>query len=78
MTQFDLEFWQSINGFMAEDEALALFDISREAASMGPLLEIGSYCGKSSYVIGAACRQKDSVLFCVDHHMGSEEQQPGE
>ena len=63
---------------MEEAEARKLFDVALEAAGMGPVLEIGSYCGKSSYLIGMAAKQRDSILFCVDHHQGSEEQQPGE
>lgn len=78
VTGFDLEFWRSVKGFMAEDEARTLFTIALQAASYGPVLEIGSYCGKSSVVIGSACRERGSVLFCVDHHRGSVEQQPGE
>jgi len=42
------------------------------------LLEIGSYCGKSAYIIGCACKQHDSILFSIDHHKGSQEQQSGE
>ena len=45
---------------------------------MGPCLEIGSYCGKSTVYLGTACREKESILFSIDHHRGSEEQQPGE
>jgi len=41
-------------------------------------IEIGSYCGKSAYIIGSACRETGSILFSIDHHRGSEEQQPGE
>ena len=44
----------------------------------GPCLEIGSYCGKSTVYIGTACRENNSILFSIDHHRGSEEQQPGE
>ena len=43
----------------------------------GPYLEIGSYCGKSAIYLGAAARARDTVLFSVDHHRGSEENQPG-
>jgi hypothetical protein len=43
----------------------------------GPLLEVGSYCGKSSVYLGAAARERGRVLFAVDHHRGSEENQPG-
>jgi predicted O-methyltransferase YrrM len=47
-------------------------------AAKGPCLEIGSYCGKSALYLGAACRIVGGVLFSIDHHRGSEEQQPGE
>ena len=42
------------------------------------MLEIGSYCGKSTICLGLACQQRNSLLFAVDHHRGSEEHQPGE
>ncbi|PKN69669.1 MAG: hypothetical protein CVU54_09265 [Deltaproteobacteria bacterium HGW-Deltaproteobacteria-12] len=48
------------------------------ASKKGPCLEIGSYCGKSAVYIGSACKTNGSVLFSIDHHRGSEEQQPGE
>lgn len=78
MKTIDKTVWQKIKGFMDETEADRLFEVALEAAGMGPLLEIGSYCGKSAFVIGSACREKGSVLFSIDHHRGSEEQQPGE
>jgi len=65
-------------GFMEEDEALRLYELARKAATLGPCLEIGSYCGKSALYLGLACKQKGQVLFSIDHHRGSEEQQPGE
>jgi hypothetical protein len=48
------------------------------AGRRGPCLEIGSYCGKSTVYLGTACKEVHSILFAVDHHQGSEEQQPGE
>ena len=42
-----------------------------------PLLEVGSYCGRSTVWLGAAARYNNSVLFAVDHHQGSEENQAG-
>lgn len=63
---------------MADEEAERLYRTALEAATLGPCLEIGSYCGKSAYFIGLACKQRQGVLFSVDHHGGSEEQQPGE
>ena len=65
-------------GFMPEQEGLALHDAALRAARRGPLLEIGSYCGKSTVYLGAAARACGSVVFTVDHHRGSEENQPGE
>jgi predicted O-methyltransferase YrrM len=67
-------------GFMPPDEGLALFRAGRDAAAAvpgAPLLEVGSYCGKSSIYLGAAARDGDTVLVAVDHHRGSEENQPG-
>ena len=64
-------------GFMPDDEGLALHRAGRVGASFGPLLEIGSWCGKSSIYLGAAARQRETVLFAVDHHRGSEENQAG-
>ena len=64
-------------GFMPEEEGLALYQTGLEAAPLGPMLEIGSYCGKSAIYLGAAAEKKMGVLFSVDHHRGSEEHQPG-
>jgi len=70
---------EAARGFMPADEGLALYRaaVSIERSVSGPLLEIGSYCGKSALYLGAAARRADRVLFCVDHHRGSEENQPG-
>lgn len=65
-------------GFMAEEEALRLYELAREAAPLGPCLEIGSYCGRSAAYLGFGCREAGGILFSIDHHRGSEEQQPGE
>ncbi|MCP3901374.1 MAG: class I SAM-dependent methyltransferase, partial [Desulfobacteraceae bacterium] len=74
----DFEFASTIKGFMHDDEALLLYQTSLKAAEKGPILEIGSYCGRSAYFIGLACKEKNAILFSVDHHKGSEEQQPGQ
>ena len=68
----------SVKGFLDIAEGVALYQHALTAASMGPLLEVGSYCGKSSVYLGAACKKSGSVLFAVDHHRGSEEHQLGE
>jgi predicted O-methyltransferase YrrM len=67
-----------VKGFLAEEEGRALWEFALCASQSGPCLEIGSYCGKSSLYLGDACRQNRSILFSIDHHCGSEEQQPGE
>lgn len=68
---------RAARGFMPDDEGLALWEAGRSVAVDGPLLEVGSYCGKSAIYLGAAARDLNRVLFCVDHHRGSEENQPG-
>jgi len=65
-------------GFLDSEEGASLYRIALAASSLGPCLEIGSYCGKSSIYLGKACRKNNQVLYSVDHHRGSEEQQPGE
>jgi predicted O-methyltransferase YrrM len=72
-----LEHARAAIGFMPDDEGLALHDAGLEAAAIGPLLEVGTYCGKSAVYLGAAARERDTVLFTVDHHRGSEENQAG-
>jgi len=64
-------------GFMPSDEGLALYEAAAALTADGPLLEVGSYCGKSAIYLGAAAQQAGRVLFAVDHHRGSEENQPG-
>jgi hypothetical protein len=69
---------RSFKGFMADDEAERLYELAQEAAVRGPCLEIGSYCGLSAAYLGLGCQKAGSVLYSLDHHEGSEEQQPGE
>src|SRR6478752_10352890 len=68
---------EAARGFMPPDEGLALHDAAATTAIDGPFLEIGSYCGKSAVYLGAAAVERNTVLFSVDHHRGSEENQPG-
>lgn len=68
---------RAAKGFMPDDEGLALHRAGAAAADTGPLLEIGTYCGKSSVYLGAAARNAGTVLFTIDHHRGSEENQVG-
>jgi predicted O-methyltransferase YrrM len=69
---------RSVKGFLDEDEGRCLYEMALKACSLGPCLEIGSYCGKSTVYLGTACKEKSGILFSIDHHRGSEEQQPGE
>ena len=75
---FDEKQIDNTKGFLDKDEGRRLYQIALEVSRLGPCLEIGSYCGKSTLYLGAACKNNNSTLFAVDHHSGSEEQQPGE
>jgi predicted O-methyltransferase YrrM len=70
---------RSVKGFMPDDEGMALYRAGQVAGAtgLGPLLEIGTYCGKSALYLGAAARESSSTLLSVDHHRGSEENQAG-
>ena len=75
---FDAQLMSRIKGFLDEEEGLYLYQIAGKASQYGACLEIGSYCGKSTVCLGCACKENNGVLFSIDHHRGSEEQQPGE
>jgi predicted O-methyltransferase YrrM len=67
-------------GFMPEPEGLALHALAHRVGQQFPratLVEIGAWCGKSTVYLGAAAAREGSVLFSVDHHHGSEENQAG-
>jgi predicted O-methyltransferase YrrM len=68
---------RAARGFMPDVEGLALHRMARACLSRGPVLEVGTYCGKSAVYLGAAAREVGGVVFTVDHHRGSEENQPG-
>jgi MMP 1-O-methyltransferase len=70
---------RSARGFMPDDEGLGLYAAACEAGrtGLGPIVEIGTWCGKSSIYLGAAARETGTVIFTVDHHHGSEENQEG-
>ena len=69
---------ETVKGFLHPDEGAALHEAALTRAPLGLCVEIGSYCGKSTVYLGAACRQAGGVLVAIDHHRGSEENQPGE
>ncbi|MFC5178708.1 class I SAM-dependent methyltransferase [Nocardioides taihuensis] len=70
---------RAARGFMPDDEGLLLHRRALERLPHGPALEVGTYCGKSAVYLGAAARAVggDAVVFTVDHHRGSEENQAG-
>jgi len=72
-----LEHARAAKGFMPEDEGLLLHRHARERLPHGPVLEVGTYCGKSAIYLGAAAREVGGTVFTVDHHRGSEENQAG-
>jgi predicted O-methyltransferase YrrM len=68
------------NGFMPANEGDALYVAALEAAQHLPhlpMVEVGSYCGRSTVWLGDVARRTKVTLFAVDHHFGSEENQPG-
>lgn len=71
--------FEGATGFMPVDEGLALYAAALTAARRTglPVLEIGTYCGRSAILLAAAAREAGTVALTVDHHRGSEEQQPG-
>jgi predicted O-methyltransferase YrrM len=75
---------RNTRGFMPDDEGLALFEAARRAgradvpaAKPTTFVEIGAWCGKSSVYLGAAAEATGATLLSIDHHRGSEENQPG-
>jgi N-succinyldiaminopimelate aminotransferase len=68
---------EAAKGFMPPDEGLALYETALAYAPVGPVMEIGTYCGKSTIYLAAAARTFSQTVFTVDHHHGSEEHQEG-
>ncbi|BBY26627.1 class I SAM-dependent methyltransferase [Mycolicibacterium sediminis] len=71
------DYAEHVIGFMPADEGRALYDAAVRYLGDGVGVEIGTYCGKSTVLLGAAAQTSGGVLFTVDHHHGSEEHQPG-
>jgi predicted O-methyltransferase YrrM len=68
---------EQVTGFMPADEGRALYDAAIRYLDGGVGVEIGTYCGKSTVLLGAAAQETGAVVYTVDHHHGSEEHQPG-
>lgn len=63
---------------MDPQEGARLYELALSASPLGPGLEIGSYCGKSTIYLGTGVRDGGGLLYALDHHRGSEEHQLGE
>ena len=70
--------YKDIKGFMPEHEGRALYKWARKFSEYGPLLEIGTYCGKSSMFLSEGAQANNQYVYTIDHHMGSEEHQVNE
>jgi len=68
---------EAARGFMPPNEGEALHEFAVSCSVPGPFLEVGSYCGKSAIYLGAAAQETGRLLFSLDHHRGSEENQAG-
>ena len=67
---------ERIEGWLQESEALELCKCAKEAVN--PIVEVGSYCGKSSVCLGTGAKWGHKVkVYCVDRHTGSEEHRRG-
>ena len=76
MTPDQRQVAEAARGFMPPEEGLALWRAAMDSPD-GSMLEVGSYCGKSACYLGPAALERGGLLFAVDHHRGSEENQVG-
>ena len=68
----------TVKGFLDPAEGARLYELAGRSAKLGPCLEVGSYCGKSTVYLAAAVAASGGQVFAIDHHRGSEEHQVGE
>ena len=69
--------FNSVKGFIYHNEGICLYNYALNSSKKGPILEIGSYCGKSTIYIATAAKKYSGCVYSVDHHTGSEENQVG-
>jgi hypothetical protein len=84
-----LEAARAATGFMPDDEGLALSRVAGLVTSLpadeggGVIVEVGAYCGRSTLYLAhgvlaaGAGTGTAPIVFSVDHHHGSEENQAG-
>lgn len=65
-------------GFLPAEEGAALYELCHRAPASRsqPIVEIGSYCGRSTLYMGHAAKEMNATVLAVDHHYGSEENYP--
>tara|TARA_B100001059_G_scaffold98817_1_gene98451 strand:- start:2303 stop:2905 length:603 start_codon:yes stop_codon:yes gene_type:complete len=68
----------SVKGFMPKHEGNALLSWAKKFSKIGPILEIGTYCGKSTLYLSQGASANNEIVFSIDHHLGSEEHQLNE
>ena len=77
MNQDQIDLAKSARGFLPDNEGQALYEAASSVSTPGPFLEVGSYCGKSAIYLGFAAQKLGRILYALDHHRGSEENQSG-
>jgi MMP 1-O-methyltransferase len=71
-------FAERIKGWLRREEGELLYRLSAEACLYSRVVELGSYCGRSSIVLAASLAGRSQLpLACVDTFRGSCEHQPG-
>jgi len=68
----------NVKGFLSDKEAKKLQELFLKVHHLGSVLEIGTYCGKSTLNFALIAKKIDGLIYTVDHHTGSEEHQLGE
>ncbi|MCL5974114.1 MAG: class I SAM-dependent methyltransferase [Ferrimicrobium sp.] len=73
-----VEFATTVPGYFAPSQLLGLarLTVAAMANAPGGLLEIGSYCGRSTVVLGTLSVHHGRHLITVDRHLGSVEMLP--
>jgi len=67
-----------IEGFLDPAEGYLLYRIAAEGPGLGAIVEIGSYCGRSTAFLAAGSRAaRREKVIAVDHFQGSPEHQEG-
>ena len=67
-----------VKGFLNDKEAKKLQELFLNVHHLGSVLEIGTYCGKSTLNFALIAKKIGGLIYTVDHHTGSEEHQLGE